>query len=67
MLAMAGQTAGKNGLIFFREPMGNRGVTKAKKIQYFFLIIFSSSKTDILRIQFFSRLVLVVPNPFSYV
>ena len=33
MLAIAGKTAGPNGLTFWREPMSARGVTKAKKFQ----------------------------------
>ena len=36
MFPIAGQTAGPNGLNFLREPMGAPGVTKAKKIDFFF-------------------------------
>jgi len=35
MLAVAGKTAGPNGLIFWREPSGALGVTKAEKSIFF--------------------------------
>ena len=44
MLAIAGKTAGPNGLTFWREPMSARGVTKAKIPKNINQIFFNSKK-----------------------